>query len=90
MGTDPENRVGDQDTGSLGRSVSSGLQVPVSPFLPGRAKDLSEPCISLLHTVIICYMFRPFLGQHQRDNRYKRWVNHLYLCIVIRQGRSCM
>jgi len=27
-GPDPENRVGDQDTGSPGRSVSSGLQVP--------------------------------------------------------------
>ena len=26
-GTDPENRVGDQDVGSLGRPVSSGLQV---------------------------------------------------------------
>ena len=30
-GPDPENRVGDQDTGSLGRSVSSGLQVPGEP-----------------------------------------------------------
>jgi len=30
-GTDPENRVGDQDTGSPGRSVSSGLQVPGEP-----------------------------------------------------------
>ena len=26
-GPDPENRVGDQDTGSAGRPVSSGLQV---------------------------------------------------------------
>ena len=26
-GPDPENRVGDQDTGSPGRPVSSGLQV---------------------------------------------------------------
>jgi hypothetical protein len=40
-GPDPENRVGDQDTGSPDRPVSSGLQVPVSRFLPGRAKDLS-------------------------------------------------
>jgi hypothetical protein len=31
-GPDPENRVGDQDTGSLGRPVSSGLQVPREPF----------------------------------------------------------
>jgi len=28
MGPDPESRVGDQDTGSPGRPVSSGLQVP--------------------------------------------------------------
>ena len=27
-GPDPENRVGDQDNGSQGRPVSSGLQVP--------------------------------------------------------------
>jgi len=27
MGQNPENRLGDQDTGSLGRPVSSGLQV---------------------------------------------------------------
>jgi len=30
MGPDPENRMGDQDTRSPGRPVSSGLQVPVS------------------------------------------------------------
>ena len=29
-GPDPENMVGDQDIGSLGRPVPSGLQVPVS------------------------------------------------------------
>ena len=28
MGPDPENRVGDQGTGSPGRPVYSGLQVP--------------------------------------------------------------
>ena len=28
MGPDPENRVGDKDTGSPGRPVSSGFQVP--------------------------------------------------------------
>ena len=27
-GPDPENRVGDQDAGSLGMPVSSGLQAP--------------------------------------------------------------
>jgi len=30
-GPDPENRVGDQDNGRLGRPVSSGLQVPGEP-----------------------------------------------------------
>ena len=30
-GPDPENSVGDQDTGSRGRTVSSGLQVPGEP-----------------------------------------------------------
>jgi hypothetical protein len=30
-GLDPENRVADQDTGSPGRPVSSGLQVPGEP-----------------------------------------------------------
>ena len=30
-GPDPENRVGDQDNGSPGRPVSSGLQVPGEP-----------------------------------------------------------
>ena len=30
-GPDPENRVGDQDTGSPGRQVSSGLRVPGEP-----------------------------------------------------------
>ena len=30
-GPDPENRVGDQDTGNPGRPVSSGLQVPGEP-----------------------------------------------------------
>ena len=31
MGPDPENRVGDQDIGSPGRPVSSGLQVLGEP-----------------------------------------------------------
>ena len=30
-GPDPENRVGDQDIGSPGSPVSSGLQVPGEP-----------------------------------------------------------
>ena len=31
-GPDPENRVGDQDTGSADRPFPSGLQVPGEPF----------------------------------------------------------
>jgi hypothetical protein len=31
-GPDPENRVGDQHNGSLGRPVSSGLQAAGEPF----------------------------------------------------------
>jgi len=31
MGPDQENRMGDQDIGSPGRPVSSGLQVPGEP-----------------------------------------------------------
>jgi hypothetical protein len=31
-GPGPENRVGDQDTGSSGRPLSSGLQVPGEPL----------------------------------------------------------
>jgi hypothetical protein len=31
-GPDTEKRVGDQDNGSPGRPVSSGLQVPGEPF----------------------------------------------------------
>ena len=30
-GPNPESRVGDQDNGSLGRPISSGLQVPGEP-----------------------------------------------------------
>ena len=31
-GPDPENTVGDQDIGSPGRQVSSGMQVPGEPW----------------------------------------------------------
>ena len=37
-GPDPKNRVGDQDTGSPGRPVSSGLQVPGEPRHCGRTR----------------------------------------------------
>jgi len=39
-GPDPENRVGDQDIGSSGRPVSSGLQVPRDP---GRCRARTRP-----------------------------------------------
>ena len=39
-GPDPENRVGDQDIGSPGRPVSSGLQVPGEP---GRCHVRTRP-----------------------------------------------
>jgi hypothetical protein len=51
-GPNPENRVGgDQDIGNPGRPVSSGLQVPGEPFLPGRAKNLSAPRYKNIFTV---------------------------------------
>jgi hypothetical protein len=39
MGADPENRVGDQDTGSPSRPVSSGLQVPGEPGIVVQEQD---------------------------------------------------
>ena len=44
MGPDPENRVGDQDTGNLGRPVSSGLQVPGEP---GHCRAKTRPLFGL-------------------------------------------
>ena len=39
-GPDPENRVGNQDTGSRGRAVSSGLHVPDEP---GKCRARTRP-----------------------------------------------
>ena len=39
MGLDPECRVGDQDIGSPGRPVSSGLQVPGEPGIVVQEQD---------------------------------------------------
>ena len=39
-GTDPDNRVGDQDIGCLSRSVSSGFQVP---FELGHGHAITKP-----------------------------------------------
>ena len=41
-GSDPENRVGNQDTGIPGRPVSSGLQVPGEP---GHCRARTRPCL---------------------------------------------
>jgi len=41
-GRDPENRVGDQENGSLGMSVSSGLQVPGEP---GHCRARTRPTL---------------------------------------------
>ena len=38
-GPDPESRVGDQDSGSAGRPVSCGLQVPVSRSIVVQEQD---------------------------------------------------
>ena len=42
MGPDPENRLGDQDIGSPGRPVSSGLQVPCEP---GHCRARTRPSL---------------------------------------------
>jgi len=47
-GPDPENRVGDQDTGSLGRPVSTELQVPGEP---GHCHARTRPLWWLSHGV---------------------------------------
>jgi len=50
-GPDPENRVGDQDIGSPGKPVSSGLQVPGEPghcrARPSRAAFFLQNVIQL-------------------------------------------
>jgi hypothetical protein len=45
MGPDPENRLGDQEIGAQVGQFLLGCKCPVIRFLPGRAKDLSAPCI---------------------------------------------
>ena len=43
MGPGPENRVGDQDIGSPGRPISSGLQVPGEPgYCRARTRPLGD------------------------------------------------
>ena len=47
-GPDPENRVGDQDIGSPGRSVSYGLQVPGKP---GHCRSRTRPHLVMYVTI---------------------------------------
>ena len=57
---DPENKVGDQDTGSPGRPVSSGLQVPGEPGLVVQEQDpLGDlPAAFFLQNVLQLYQQR--------------------------------
>jgi len=59
-GPDPENRVGDQDTGSPGRLVSSGLQAASEPgHCRARTKTLGDlPAALFLQNVLQLYQQR--------------------------------
>ena len=59
-GPDPEKRVGDQDIGSPGRPVSSGLQVPVSRSIVVQEQD---PLVT----------FRGFFLQNVLQLHQQRW-----------------
>jgi len=59
MGPDPQNRVGDQDTGSPDRSVSSALQVPVSRGFFMQEQDL-------LGEIPAAFFLQTFLQLHQQ------------------------
>ena len=59
---DPENRVGDQDTGGPGRPVSSGLQVPGEP---GHCRTRTRP----LSDLPAAFSLQNVLQLHQQ-----RWI----------------
>jgi len=61
-GPDPENRVGDQDTESPGRPVSSGLQLPGEP---GHCRARTRP----LGYLPVAFFLQNVLQLHQQ-----RWV----------------
>ena len=50
----PENRVGEQDIGSPGRSVSSGLQVPGEPGHCARTRPLGDLVAFIFKISFIC------------------------------------
>ena len=76
-GPDQENRVSDQDTGSPGRPVSSGLQVPGEPgHCRTRTRPLSDlPAVFFLQNV---------LQLHQQRCVILR-VDSLALCKIINE-----
>jgi len=58
-GPDPVNRMGDQDIGSPGRPVSSGLQVPSEPgHYRARIRTLGE--------IPTSFFFKNILQLHQQ------------------------
>ena len=51
---DPENRVGDQDTGSPGKPVCSGLQVPGEPgYCKNKTPMVTFPGPAFLHQNVL-------------------------------------
>jgi len=58
-GPDPENRVGDQDTGSPARPVSSGLQVSSEP---GQCHARTRP----LGDLTVAFFLQNVLQLHQQ------------------------
>ena len=61
MGPDPENRVSDQDIGSPGRPVSSGLQVPGEP---GHCCARTRPLGDL--SMVLAFFLQNVLQLHQK------------------------
>ena len=57
-GPDPENKVGDQDTGNPGRPVSSGMQVSGEPWFVVQEQDF-------LGELPAAFFLQNFLQLHQ-------------------------
>ena len=80
MGPDLESRVGDQDTGSPGRPVSSGLQVPGEPGIVVQEQD---PLVELTAAFIL----QNFLQFHQQGRVILR-VDSLALWKIINEENA--
>jgi len=74
-GTDPDNWVGDQDTGSPGRPISSGLQVSDEP---GHCRERTDP----LRELPAAFFLQNVLQLWQQRSVILR-VDSLALCKVI-------